>query len=125
MQSLDDATSALIAGLEGCSLEAFRHKDHLRAAWYYLRGAVFEEGAARFIGALRRFCAARGAAGAYHETITWAYLAILNERLRRPGAAALGFDEFLGENPDLAAPGFLREYYDPALLDSERARGVF
>jgi hypothetical protein len=49
---------------------AFRHHDHLRMAWLYLRRDGATLGAARVHAGLRRFAAARGVAHAYHETLT-------------------------------------------------------
>ena len=41
------------------------------------------EALARFSKVLRRYAASLGKADRYHETITWAYLLLLNERIRR------------------------------------------
>jgi hypothetical protein len=122
---LDDA-SFLIA-FESCSLSsgAFRHREHVRVAWLYLRTSPFAEAAVRFSTNLKRFAAAKGAAGLYHETITWAYLALVNERMYT--SVSTDFDSFLLANADLLdhKAGALRAYYDEATLASDLARAIF
>lgn len=104
----------------------FHHRDHIRAAWATL--CVCEPAAAltRFSAALRRLAAAAGRPGLYHETITWAYLLLVHERLAR-GDRGLPFAEFAERNPDLLAwrPSILDQYYRPEELDSELARRIF
>ena len=74
----------------------------------------------------RREAAALGHAERYHETITWAYLALVNERLHAADAPA-DFDAFAGANPDLfdRTGGALARLYDRATLESPLARRVF
>src|SRR2546430_17709773 len=74
-----------IAELEGGTLpeDQFHHADHLHAAWLYLTRFPAAEALARFSKVLRRYAASLGKADRYHETITWAYLLLLNERIRR------------------------------------------
>jgi hypothetical protein len=54
----------------------FRHRDHLRMAWLYVRRDGREAGTARIRAGLRHFAAVHGVAHAYHETLTgfWARL---------------------------------------------------
>jgi hypothetical protein len=121
----------LVPAFEACTLaaERFRHREHLLVAWTYLRETPLAAAAARFIAALRRFAEAHGAPAKYHETVTWAYLALVNERLHGDGSACgarAQFDAFLAANADLLDPErALGAYYDPATLASERARRVF
>jgi len=78
---LDD--EALLGGFESARLPAaaFGHAEHVRAAFLYLtRHPDFGEAAVLFRSALRRFAAAKGVPDRYHETLTWAYLALINER---------------------------------------------
>jgi hypothetical protein len=122
---MDD--EALLAGFEACTLplEAFSHREHVRVAWLILRAHPrFEDGAQRFCAGLRRFAQAHGKSGLYHETITWAYLVLVNERLRRDPAG--GFDDFVRDS-DLLAPdlGALAPFYQRDVVRSDRARAVF
>jgi hypothetical protein len=119
----------LLRGFEGCTLRpaAFGHREHVHVAWLLL-GAhpLFEDAAHRFCRGLRAFAAAHGKSTLYHETITWAYLALVHERLRAapPGEA---FDAFVARNADLLAPGLaaLSPLYDAALLRSPAAKQAF
>jgi hypothetical protein len=123
---MDD--TALVHAFESCSLKEseFSHRAHLRVAWLYLTSGVhFEEAALRFCRGLRRYAESLGKGDRYHETITWAFLAIVNERQRR--CAASSFDHFAAEHPDLFEPRLapLLRYYDAETLHSERARATF
>ena len=83
------------------------------------------EALGRFCGGLRRFAESQGAPGLYHETITVAYLLLINERLS--GHDDLDWDAFAAGNQDLLAwkPSLLDRLYTPETLASDRARRVF
>ena len=121
---LDD--DAFLRAFEACTLAPFRHRDHLRVAWLFLRAAPFEHAALRFVTGIKRFATAHGATTKYHETITWAYLALVNERMH-DGGDARTFDAFARDNADLFdhKTGALSQKYDARTLQSERARIVF
>jgi hypothetical protein len=120
--------SELVARFEDCSLPSseFHHAEHVRVAWEYLR----EEPSAvdalrRFATNLRRFADHHGASTLYHETITWAYLALIRERMERdPGADWTAFAE---ANGDLLTwkPSILERYYTSETLFSDLARRAF
>ena len=125
-ETLDD--TALLRGFEACSLKEsdFSHRTHVRVAWLYLTSGVhFEEAALRFCRGLRRYTASLGRADRYHETITWAFLAIVSERQR--ACAATSFDQFGREHPDLFEPRLapLLRFYEAETLQSELARSTF
>ena len=105
----------------------YGHREHVRVAYTMLRGADFGEAALRFRRALRRFTAAAGAAAKYHETLTWAYLALVARRLAEtPGLASS--QVFLARHPDLLdhRGGALVRSYDVAeITASPLARTVF
>ena len=66
-----------------------------------------------------------GKPGLYHETITWAYVLLVNER--RAPAGEEDWPAFAARNPDLLAwrPSLLEtKYYREETLWSERARRV-
>jgi hypothetical protein len=104
---------------------AFHHRDHVRLGWLYLRRHPPLEALTRFADGLRRFAAANGHPGLYHETITWAYLLLIHERMARGGEPT--WEEFAARNPDLLGwkPSILDRYYAPETLGSELARRVF
>ena len=113
----------LIAGFEDGSLKEFHHCDHVRAAWCYLRTSPLLVALRRFTAALKRFAAAQGKPQLYHETITWAYLFLIHERMR-PGEE---WDAFAARNADLLQwrPSVLDRYYRPETLGSNEARQAF
>jgi hypothetical protein len=125
-ETLTDAE--FIASFEDGSLpnSAFHHRDHVRLAWLYLRRHPPLEALARFADGLRRFATANGHPGLYHETITWAFLLLIRERMER-GEAGGTWDGFAQANPDLLSwkPSILDRYYRPETLGSEVARRVF
>jgi hypothetical protein len=123
---MDDET--LLHAFESCTLppEALGHREHVRIAWLILRAhPPFEDGAQRFCAGLRRFAEAHGKAGLYHETITWAYLVLVHERMQVGGAAS--FDTLAAANGDLLEPGLgaLMPFYERRVLLSERAKRGF
>ena len=117
-----------VAAFEDTSLPetAFRHRDHVRLAWVYLRDETVPDALRRFTEGLKRFAAAKNKAGLYHETITWAYLLLINERAERTGRRA-SFEEFADANPDLLVwrPSILTAYYKNETLGSPLARRTF
>jgi hypothetical protein len=117
--------SEFLAAFEACAVANtdFHHADHIRLAWIYLRTYPLLEAIDRFSTSLKRFAAHHGATGLYHETITWAYLLLIHERMN--GEAS--FDAFRAAHPDLFTwkPSVLQRYYAPETLASERARRVF
>jgi hypothetical protein len=104
----------------------FHHHEHVRVAWHYLRSRSMPEALARFSATLRRFAIARGKPHLYHETITTAFVLLINERLD-DGNRALAWPEFAERNSDLLSwkPSILDRYYRPETLASERARRTF
>jgi len=117
----------LVEAFEGCTLpnHQFRHADHVHVAWTYLRTLPLLEALERFTAALKRFAAHHGKPGLYHETITWAYVALIHERIERRPAS--DWEEFCRLNPDLLTwrPSILDRYYRPETLASELARRIF
>ncbi|HYC58353.1 MAG TPA: hypothetical protein VEK79_02190 [Thermoanaerobaculia bacterium] len=113
-----------ISAFESCTLpaDAFDHREHVRLAWLYLREAPLLAALPRFITSLKRYATSLGASGKYHETITYAFMFLIHERMSR--ADATTFAEFAGENPDLFGP-ILERYYRRETLASERARATF
>src|SRR5437870_10220589 len=80
--------------------EHFHHKEHVRVVWLYLQRLSVLETLARFSEGLKRFAAANGKTNLYHETITWAYVFLIHERMQRHGREQ-GWAEFVARNTDL------------------------
>ena len=104
----------------------FHHAEHVRVAWWYLRQHPWPAALDRFSTALRRFAAAQGKPGLFHETITTAFVLVINERLDLADRQA-PWAEFAANNADLLTwrPSVLSRYYRADTLSSERARRTF
>jgi len=91
-----------VAAFESCALpsEGFHHRDHVRLAWLYLKELPPAQALTRFTEGLQRFAEAHGKPGLYHETITWAYLLLIRERMARAAGDIAGMD---GSFEELAA----------------------
>ena len=117
-----------VAAVESCAIPCsdFHHADHVRLAWIYLRNNSLLEAIARFTESLRRLAAHCAAPEKYHETITWAYLLLIHERMRRDPAPC-EWDGFRAANADLFGwePSILERYYVPQTLRSDLARQIF
>ena len=106
--------------------DTFHHADHVRLAFEYLCRYPILEALQRFPEALKRFAAAQGKAQRYHETVTWAYLLVIRERIARANCAQT-WQEFIDRNPDLLLwkGGVLTSLYRQETLDSDLARHTF
>jgi hypothetical protein len=105
----------------------FHHAQHVRVAWYYLRNRPLLEALEQFQTRLRAFAVAQGKPDLYHETITMAYVLLINERLQQDGAGEEDWEAFSARNRDLLSwkPSILQRYYRDETLWSDRARRTF
>ena len=115
--------AALIEAFEDCSLSSLSHEDHVRLGYVYLSEAPFIRVLAEFPEKLRRFAASKGAHDLYHETITWAFMALIHERMS--SGPNNSWQVFATANPDLLERSALERYYSKQALGSELARRVF
>jgi len=104
-------------------LAAFDHRAHVRAGYLYLTRHGLGAAIDRFGTALRAYAAAHGKHGLYHETITVAFLALINERIARNPADR--WPAFADANPELMRRDCLQRFYRPEELASPEARAVF
>ena len=117
-----------IGRFENCTLpaEVFHHADHIRVVWLYLGRYSVLETLGRFSAGLKKFATANGKPNLYHETITWAYVFLIHERMKRNGGKQT-WEEFAEASPDLFdwKNSILKCYYKEETLRSEMARKVF
>jgi hypothetical protein len=121
-----------LATFEACTLsnQEFHHADHVRLAFVYLRRFSAVEAMRRFSQGLRNFAAHHGKPERYHETITWAFLLLIHERLARAYITQgqyPAWEEFTLKNPDLLnwKNNILKKYYSEEILASDLARKTF
>jgi hypothetical protein len=119
----------LLRAFEALTLDPalFTHRRHLAFGWRYLQRLGFPEGAARFVEVLKAYVQHVGATGKYHETITWAYLVLLNEELVLRSNRDEPFESLVGRRPDLLdhRNGALAAIYSKEQLDRPEARRAF
>lgn len=118
---------ALLEAFVSTTLPAdqFHHKQHVRVAWLFVCRHGMPAAIGEFSEAIKRFAAAKGAHGLYHQTITWAFLLIIAERQARQPAGT--WAAFAASHPDLLEwkPSVLDRYYSKEALASDLARRTF
>ncbi len=94
-------------------------------AFLYLSRYSTLEALQRFSTSLARFAAAKGKPGLYNETITWAFLLLIHERMARAGNHKL--DCIRLSNADLLnwKDNVLKKYYRDETLASDLAKRIF
>jgi hypothetical protein len=115
-----------LRSLETCELpeSEFGHAAHVRAAYLYLQEGDFAAALERIRRAIRTYATHLGKPDRYHETITVAYVALIQQHICERGDGG-GWPAFARDNPELLQKGLLRQFYPPDQLDSELARRVF
>ena len=114
---------------ENCTLppSQFSHRLHLAMGWRCLRQHGFPEGVIEFERRLRAYVESVGASAKYHETVTWAYMVLMNEEMTLRSAPDEPFDLMIERRPDLLdhRSGALAQCYPREQLDDAAARCVF
>lgn len=125
---MTDATDELVRAFDAGTLPSaqFSHRVHLAAGWAYLARHGFPDGVVRFRERLRAYVAAAGAAAKYHETLTWAYMILMNEERELRAAPGESFDAMIARRPDLLdhRGGAIARVYAADELAAEAARRV-
>jgi hypothetical protein len=121
---------AFLARFEACGipLEEWNHRAHLRVAWTYLRRHGLGEARNRMRAGILRFNASKGIEDGldhgYHETLTAAWLTILDAMMRVHGAEPDAV-AFLDKHTQLASKALLRLYYSRDRILSWEAKRRF
>jgi hypothetical protein len=117
-----------MARFEECTLnkETFHHADHVRMGFLYLCRYPALEALQRFSTSLARFATAIGKPEIYNETVTWAFLLLIHERMVRAGTTQT-WTQFAAANKDLLSweENILKKYYREETLRSDLAKSVF
>lgn len=105
---------------------SFHHKDHIRLAWIYLKICPVPTALEKVTTGLKRFAKAVGKPELYHETITWAYVFLILDRIERSPESE-DWESFSKINADLFSwkPSLLNQLYRDETLQSETARKIF
>lgn len=117
--------SPLVDRFERLEIEpgAFRHRDHVEAAYAMLSKYPFLEATARYASTIRTMATNAGASDKFHVTITVAFMSLIAERME--SSEHDGFGTFSRANPDLFSRDLLTRFYRPEQLQSDVARRVF
>jgi hypothetical protein len=117
-----------MANFENCTLAngSFHHADHVKMAFLYVCRYPPLEALDRFSVSLARFAAANGKPSLYNETVTWAFVLLIRERMARAGRKQTWF-EFAAGNGDLLnwKENILKKYYRDETLSSDLATSTF
>jgi hypothetical protein len=91
----------------------------------YLRQLPLADALGRFTTELKRFAEKQGSPQLYHETITVAFVLLINERLAESRGAS--WQDFAAQHADLLSwkPSILDRFYRDVTLWSDRARQTF
>jgi hypothetical protein len=91
-----------MANLEGCRLPAaaFNHAAHVRLGYLCLKEQEFPAALLRVRALIKNYANSIGKGSVYDETITVAFLGLIQEHLRSRGDAG-GWDAFKEQNPEL------------------------
>lgn len=104
--------------------DSLSHREHVMIGWHYARTRPAPQALAELARGIQELAVALGKEGLYHETLTWAWFALIRARVERVGAEA-SWEEFAAASPDLLSGAAIRDLYDPETLDSPLARRVF
>lgn len=102
---------------------AFPHREHVRMAFEMLRRHDFAEAVLHYSRSLRTLAARAGKPGAFHQTMTIAFLSLIAERMESRGAD--DFAAFAAAHPDLLEKSVLSRWYGAERLASPAARRTF
>lgn len=102
---------------------AFRHRDHLAAAYAMLQKYPFIEATFRYARTIQTMARNAGAHDKFNTTITFAFMALIAERMESCRHEC--FEEFAGQHPDLFSKDLLKRFYSDERLRSPMARRIF
>ena len=109
-------------------LEQWHHRQHIKIAYLYLRTHPFENALQRMRAGICALNAAHGVPDeltrGYHETMTEAWMRLVQVTLSEYGPAASA-DEFFDVNPQLAEKKVLRLFYSRERMMSAEAKARF
>jgi hypothetical protein len=106
----------------------FHHREHLKVAYIYLRRHGLADALKKIRAGINAINTAHRVPDApdrgYHETITQAWVRLVDMTLREYGPAETA-DNFLDQHPQLLEKKALRLFYSKELMMSPRAKAEF
>ena len=115
--------NVFVADFEGFRFpnEQFRHADHIRLAWIYLRQYDYTVAEERMRRGIHGFACHLGASHKYHATITIAWMRLVNIAVQLSSRID-DFGDFVHAHSWLLSKDAVFEFYSRALLMSDSAR---
>jgi hypothetical protein len=118
-----------IQSFETCKIskEGWKHKDHLRMAWFYLKqGRTYESALQKIRSGIQKLNLSHGNPTGYHETVTPIFAIYIYRKLCAAPVDQT-FEEFYAANPWLydGANPFRKRHYSDGLWRSPEARAQF
>ncbi|PYU74604.1 MAG: hypothetical protein DMG49_04375 [Acidobacteria bacterium] len=101
--------------------DLFRHREHLRVAWLYLKLSDASRAAECMSQGIRRFANHHGATEKYHHTLTLAWMRLVVAALVKTPEGCT-FEQFFTAHPQLQDSNLLAKYYSKELLETAAAR---
>ncbi|HLI34853.1 MAG TPA: hypothetical protein VKW70_07400 [Terriglobia bacterium] len=110
-----------LRGFEECVIVPFHHRDHIRAAWLYLRRQGYEQATISMLESIKRFARHHNVERMYHKTMTLAWMRLVQHALEQ-SPLENNFDAFAMAHPRLLDKRLIESFYSPELLATETAR---
>jgi len=101
--------------------DQFRHREHLRVAWLYLKSFDATRAAERMCAGIRRFANHHGATQKYHHTLTLFWMRLVAVAMAETPEGC-SFAELLAAHHELGDKNLTHKYYSQDLLQSAGAR---
>ena len=117
---------AFVESFERCQYpnDRFKHADHVRLAWIYIRRHGVDEAEQRIAQSIRAFAGSLGHGEKYHETMTVAWLRLVySAHCATPKIE--DFREFISLHRWLADKRSLNTFYSQRLLETAQARRFY
>jgi hypothetical protein len=117
---------AFVDQIERCTYPngAFKHADHVRLGWIYVRTYECALAEQRMAQSVLRFASSCGAARKFHATVTIGWMKLIAAAVRMtPQIDA--FDDFLDAHKWLLNKGALSAFYSNGLLCSDDAKSAW
>lgn len=109
-------------------LEDWKHETHVRVAWIMIDRYGVDEAVGRMRDGIKRLNAANGVVDAlhsgYHETLTVAWLRVI-DAIRRSRGAESSSQAFFDEHTQLHSKMMLRLFYSRDQIMSAEAKATF
>jgi hypothetical protein len=119
---MDHADDGFLHALETGTIpnHAFHHRDHLRAAWLYVRKRGAGDAERTMLETIRHFASLHGHASKFHHTLTVVWVKLVAAHATQHMDAT--FDELLNLDGRLLDKELPLRFYSAGVLFSESAR---